>query len=863
MYEPYRFLIYNPLLYGCEVIFVKTIIKTKKFMQPNRSEQILSTSNINTVTSTERTRSISDINNSSLNSQSSFYSTANNFNRSDLVIQNVTTPIAGTVGNNINISYQVRNIGNLTAGFNFIDFFISKDVTYSNDDKLIGFQALNGLAAGTTVSQNASLKLTDNIAPGNYFIIFKADGINQITESNEVNNFFAQAISINPKFEPKSDLVIQNATTSITATAGSNINISYQVSNIGHLAVGFNQTNFFLSKDTTYSNDDTLVGFQSVSGLAAGTTVSQNASLKLADNIAPGNYFVIFKADGMNQITESNEVNNFFAQAISINPKIEPKSDLAIKNATTSITATAGSNINISYQVSNIGHLAAGFHFTDFFLSKDATYSNDDTLVGFQALNGLAAGTTVSQNALLKLADNIAPGNYFVIFKADGMNQITESNEVNNFFAKAISINGNNPNPYNSTSGYGLINAAAAVAKATNQNNFIDVANLGGNNWGADLVKAPEVWAKGYTGKGITVAVLDTGIDYNHVDLKANIWTNTKEIAGNGKDDDGNGYVDDVYGWNFAGNNNNTLDKQSHGTHVAGTIAGVKNSFGVTGIAYDAKLMAVKVLGDDGSGYASGIADGIYYAVKNGANVINLSLGANNPTTILMSALEYASSRGVVVVMAAGNEGTALPGYPARYADKWGLAVGAVDNQNNIANFSNRAGINLLAYVTAPGVNVYSTVPGGNYKYYNGTSMATPHVAGVVALMLSANPKLTDAQVRQIVTQTAVNGNKITTGSLNPNSLSNSTVSEKKSITYSFDSTTHTQKTVEFSNQVIVKIQQNDGFVNSQLLPQLSNSDRNNYTNSSTTRKPIFTASSIVYNSELLEIPISPILSTH
>jgi subtilisin family serine protease len=688
-------------------------------MQPNRPEQTLSTSNVNTVTSTERSTSINNLNNSSLNSHSSFYSTVNNLSYSDLIIQNVTTPITGTVGSNIDISYQVRNIGNLTAGFHYTDFFFSKDATYSSDDTILGFQSLSGLGAGATISQNTSLKLAENIAAGNYFVIFKADGINQITESNEVNNFFAKAISINPKFEPKSDLVIQNATTAITGTVGS--------------------------------------------------------------------------------------------------------------------------NIQISYQVQNIGNLTAGFHYTDFYLSKDATYSSDDTILGFQSLSGLAAGTTISQNTSLKLAENIVAGNYFVIFKADGINQITESNEVNNFFAKAISINSNNTGQYNSTSGYGLINAAAAVAKVIGQNNFTDVANLGGNNWGADLVKAPEVWAKGYTGKGVTVAVLDTGIDYNYVDLKANIWTNTKEIAGNGKDDDGNGYIDDVYGWNFADNNNNTLDKQGHGTHVAGTIAGVKNSFGVTGIAYDAKLMPVKVLDDDGSGYSSGIADGIYYAVKNGANVINLSLGSNSPTTVLMSALEYASSKGVVVVMAAGNEGTALPGYPARYADKWGLAVGAVDNNSNMANFSNRAGINPLAYVTAPGVNVYSTIPGNGYKYNSGTSMATPHVAGVVALMLSANPKLTDAQIRQIVTQTAVNGNKTTTSGLNINSLSNSSATEKKISIYSLDSTTQTPKTVEFpTSQATVKIDKSDTFVSSKLLPHFSNSDHNSYANSNVTRKPVF-----------------------
>ncbi|WP_445636080.1 Peptidase S8/S53 domain-containing protein [Nostoc sp. DSM 114161] len=320
---------------------------------------------------------------------------------------------------------------------------------------------------------------------------------------------------------------------------------------------------------------------------------------------------------------------------------------------------------------------------------------------------------------------------------------------------------------YNSTTGYGLINSAAAVARVTGQNTFADVPDLGGNNWGADLVKAPEAWAQGYTGQGVVVAVVDTGVDRNHEDLRNNIWTNANEIADNGIDDDGNGYVDDNYGWNFSGNNNNTLDGNGHGTHVSGTIAGENNNYGVTGIAYNAKIMPVKVLNDSGSGSYNSIAKGIRYAVDNGADVINLSLGGRYSNRTLESAINYASSKGVIVVMAAGNDGGSSPDYPARYASKFGIAVGAVDRNNNMADFSNRSGTSEISYVTAPGVNVYSTVPNNQYDTYSGTSMAAPHVAGVVALMLSANPNLTDAQVRQIVAETSGNSTQSTNSSLN------------------------------------------------------------------------------------------------
>jgi len=342
--------------------------------------------------------------------------------------------------------------------------------------------------------------------------------------------------------------------------------------------------------------------------------------------------------------------------------------------------------------------------------------------------------------------------------------QLQNSNNAN---ANAFST-GN----YNSTNGYGLINAAAAVARATNQNTFADVADLGGNNWGADLVKAPEVWAQGYTGNGVVVAVVDTGVDYNHEDLRNNIWTNANEIAGNGIDDDGNGYVDDNYGWNFSEKNNNTLDINGHGTHVSGAIAGENNNYGVTGIAYNAKIMPVKVLNDSGSGSYNSISKGIRYAVDNGANVINLSLGGASSNRTLEAAIDYASSKGAIVVMAAGNDGDSSPDYPARYAYKSGIAVGAVDRNNNMPNFSNRSGTNEIAYVTAPGVKVYSSVPNNQYATYSGTSMAAPHVAGVVALMLSANSNLSDAQVRQIVTETAGNSTQNTIFSLNISNVS-------------------------------------------------------------------------------------------
>ncbi|WP_445634947.1 Peptidase S8/S53 domain-containing protein [Nostoc sp. DSM 114161] len=336
---------------------------------------------------------------------------------------------------------------------------------------------------------------------------------------------------------------------------------------------------------------------------------------------------------------------------------------------------------------------------------------------------------------------------------------------------------------YSPINGYGTINAAAAVAKAIGQNTFADVPKLGGNNWGADLIKAPAAWAKGYTGKDVVVAVIDTGVDYNHEDLKNNIWKNPLEAFGNkNSDDDNNGYIDDVQGWNFGNNNNNTLDKwDGHGTHVAGIVGGEKNNYGVTGIAYDTKIMPVKVFDDaypKTTASISSIVNGIYYAADNGAKVINLSLGSLSPSSLEKSAIDYAASKGVTVVMAAGNDSRPEPRYPARYAYNSGIAVGAVDRNNDLAYFSNRAGNNEINYLTAPGVDIYSSIPPGaresftgksseQYAIKSGTSMAAPYVAGVVALMLSANPSLTPEQIRQILTETAGNSTQTTVSSLN------------------------------------------------------------------------------------------------
>jgi len=329
---------------------------------------------------------------------------------------------------------------------------------------------------------------------------------------------------------------------------------------------------------------------------------------------------------------------------------------------------------------------------------------------------------------------------------------------------------------FDTRSGFGLVNAAAAVAKAAGVATFPDVPDLGGDEWGRDLIKAPEVWAKGLTGDGIVVAVIDSGVDYTHPDLIGNIWSNVGETgvdaagrnkASNGVDDDGNGFVDDFRGWDFVNNDNDPMDDNSHGTHISGLVAAKRDGVGITGTAPTSKIMPLKILDRTGVGKIRDEINAINYAAANGARVINVSLGGQQLNNEELSVIRAAEAKGAIVISAAGNDARPQVDYPARFANEVGIAVGAVSRNGLFADFSNRAGAELLSYFVAPGGDggradsgdIYSTVPlsqpGIPYRYFAGTSMGVPHVAGTIALMLQANPNLTATQIKQILAETA------------------------------------------------------------------------------------------------------------
>ena len=255
--------------------------------------------------------------------------------------------------------------------------------------------------------------------------------------------------------------------------------------------------------------------------------------------------------------------------------------------------------------------------------------------------------------------------------------------------------------------------------------------------------------------RDVVVALVDTGIDYTHEDLAGRIWTNTDEIPGNGIDDDGNGYVDDVYGWNFYSGTNDVYvgTEDAHGTHGAGTIAAnAGNGVGIAGIVQSdhVKVMAVKALGgSDGSGTTASIIQAIQYAEANGAQICNLSLGSSQNDPALYRTI--ASSK-MLFVVAAGNDGTDLetaPSYPASYDLDNLIAVANIryDGELDPTSSYGAASVDLAA----PGSYILSTPPGDTYSYMTGTSMAAPMVSAAAAMVYSAFPKATLADVKDIL----------------------------------------------------------------------------------------------------------------
>jgi thermitase len=269
------------------------------------------------------------------------------------------------------------------------------------------------------------------------------------------------------------------------------------------------------------------------------------------------------------------------------------------------------------------------------------------------------------------------------------------------------------------------------------------------SQWALDKINAPAAWNVVTGTPSVVIAVIDSGIDTTHPDLTGRLWFNPGEIPGNGIDDDNNGYIDDVNGWNFVGANNNIVDDNGHGTQVAGVAgASTNNAIGIAGMCWNCRLMIVKAMQAGGAANYSDIAAAVNYAAAKGAQVINLSVGGYTDSATLRAAIDAASST-AVIVGGAGNDNVSAPFYPAAYPNV--LSVASTTVSDTKAAFSNYGS---WIDVAAPGVAISTTFSGGDYGASEGTSLSAPLVAGLAGLIKSAHPDWSPALVRAQIMHT-------------------------------------------------------------------------------------------------------------
>jgi subtilisin family serine protease len=295
--------------------------------------------------------------------------------------------------------------------------------------------------------------------------------------------------------------------------------------------------------------------------------------------------------------------------------------------------------------------------------------------------------------------------------------------------------------------------------------------------WAHGVVHSADAWDISRGSTDVVVGVIDSGVDYDHVDLADNMWTNPDEVDGNGIDDDGNGFIDDMHGWNFVSNTNDPKADDAtsyHGTHVAGTIGAVgNNGLGISGHAQVVKMMAIKFLNSSGSGYTSNAIKAIDYAIGKRVKILSNSWGGSSYSTSLNAAIERARAAGILFVVAAGNAGAnndSSSFYPANYPHDNVISVASSTSSNNLSSFSNYGASKV--HIAAPGSSIYSTKNGKSYQSLSGTSMATPLVSGVLATMIASRPDLSYLQLKSILLQnvdvyTSMTGKVLSNGRIN------------------------------------------------------------------------------------------------
>jgi subtilisin family serine protease len=390
----------------------------------------------------------------------------------------------------------------------------------------------------------------------------------------------------------------------------------------------------------------------------------------------------------------------------------------------------------------------------DFTIVADEPFNADRVLVRFAPASGEARYTTAEKNDILSTLGGGTVEREFAIVPGLSLVELPTGMTVE----EALQEYNQSPDILYAEPDY-EIKLLSRIPDDTRFDELWGMHNTGQSGGTVDAdIDAPEAWEISTGSDKVVVALLDTGVDYGHVDLSDNMWVNEDEYNGSGGvDDDGNGYIDDIYGWDFADDDADPMDYHYHGTHCAGTIGGVgNNGKGVAGVCWDVKIMTLKIFPNYGeTGFIAGVIEALDYAIDKGIKVSSNSWGGGSYSQSLKDAINTAGGAGMLFIASAGNDGVnndTYPHYPASYNCESIISVLATNDNDNKSGFSNYGPTSVD--IGAPGSDILSCEPGNQYQYLDGTSMATPHVAGACALLWSMNPALSNAEVKGILLNT-------------------------------------------------------------------------------------------------------------
>jgi hypothetical protein len=379
-------------------------------------------------------------------------------------------------------------------------------------------------------------------------------------------------------------------------------------------------------------------------------------------------------------------------------------------------------------------------------------YKEGELIVKFKSGVGLKTATETHAHVRSKVVKNLRKAGVQLVKLKSGLT-----------IMKAIELYKRDPNVLYAEPNY-MLHALEAFPNDPKLNNLWGLHNIAQTGGTPDAdIDAPEAWQITTGSRDVIVAVIDTGVDYNHQDLSDNMWKNLTELNGiAGVDDDSNGYVDDIYGIDTFNNDSDPMDDHNHGTHVSGTIGAVgNNGIGIAGINWNVKIMALKFIGAGGAGYVSDVIECLEYVIMmkldygQNIRITSNSWGGGGYSQALRDAVQTAGNADILFVAAAGNDGSDNDTegfYPSSYGPANIISVAATDHNDKLASFSNWGLVSVD--VAAPGVNVLSVTLNNTYNSYSGTSMATPHVAGLAALMLARHPEYSYGQVKDSILTT-------------------------------------------------------------------------------------------------------------